>query len=107
MPACDEVSLFTAPLSATDAWRNALAAHGGVCGCRGACGNSHAGTSGRCPHALSAGYRLHLTGAGDLLCARCLDKQAAAARKAERAARQHAPQPNSLLDLLAGDGGLT
>ena len=104
MSAADTVSLFSGPLSATKRLRDAVTAAGGVCACTGACGRTHADNHGRCAHGLTGGYRLFLTEAGALLCARCFDSVTAAARKAERANAE--AESGSLFDLLTANEGV-
>ena len=108
MSALDTITIPDQPLFTTRSWSDAVAAAKGACTCTGLCGSTHAGTAGRCAHSLTGGYRLFLTEAGDLLCARCFDAVKAAQRKAARAAVEAAPAPESLFDLLAAtEGGLT
>lgn len=95
----ETVSLPLEPLGAPATWRAAVEKAGGQCTCEGACGRSHRSKpQQRCGHTLTGGHRLHLTDAGALLCAACFDAQAAAQRRAARAA---APQvePDGLFDL--------
>lgn len=105
MSAIDTITIPEQPLAATRAWRDAVAAAGGVCTCTGVCGSAHASTHGRCPHALTGGYRLFLTASGALLCVRCFDGHATAQRKAARVAAAQLREPESLFDLLAESGG--
>ncbi len=106
MTTSDAISLFEAPLAATPAWREAVAAANGLCTCTGACGRKHANSYGRCAHSLSGGYRLFLTEVGALLCAACFDKVTTAQRKAIRDAAEAAPEPENLFDPLAEATGV-
>lgn len=104
MSALDTIEVPPEPLSATAAWRAAVAAAGGVCTCTGACGKAHQRTAGRCLHCLTGGYRLFLTTTGELVCAGCFDALMALRRKTTRAAA-HSPESAGLFDL--ANGGLT
>jgi hypothetical protein len=98
----DTITVPDEPLFTTRSWSDAVAAAAGVCTCTGLCGSAHKSSAGRCVHSLSGGYRLFLTDAGALLCARCFDAVKTVRRKAERAAA--APAPENLFDLLAASG---
>lgn len=106
MSALDTITIPDEPLFTTRSWSEAVAAAKGVCTCTGLCGGKHAGTAGRCVHSLTGGYRLFLTDAGELLCARCFDAVKALQRKAARRAADAAAEPESLFDLLAATEGV-
>jgi len=78
--------MATDPLSATPAWRRAVAAASGRCQCTGACGRKHNAGIGTCTAeqgVLSA--RLNLATDGRVYCAPCFTPIAKAARTAELA----------------------
>ena len=74
------------PLSATSAWRRAVAAASGRCQCTGACGRKHPSGGGSCTAAHGVlGARLNLAEDGRVYCAPCFTPIAKAARAAELA----------------------
>jgi hypothetical protein len=78
---------FPVPIFATPAWIRAVTAADGLCQCAGQCGRKHTRTRTETAVQCTArqgepGVMLHLTGAGQVYCLRCLTSIERAAKQA-------------------------